>query len=282
MTRMTWPSAQLLLAFDRGHVAAAVIAGRRGSRRVRSLASAPLAGALEPSVAEPNVLDHAKVQGALRFVLDRVGGPAPALLLLPQSAARTVMVELPAGRDADEQARARLAPLLPYPAGEAVLQGMAVGPRRTLVAAVRRSVVAQYEELVARASVPVERVDLAHLAALSALQREPRAEPVSVDVVLGDDCTSFAGWRGGELRVFRTRLRDVGEDEAAWLRAEAFRTAALAGDAEPLVRVVGPGAAALIDELVARGGAARPGFGVASDVADAPAFEAAWLGAALT
>jgi hypothetical protein len=279
---MPWSRTQLLLAFDRGHVAAAVIAGGRGSRRVRSLASLALPdGALVPSVAEPNLVDAARVQDALRMVLHRVGGPAPALVLLPQSAARTAIVERAAGPEAHDQGRARLAPHLPYPAGEAVLQGVALAARRTLVAALRRQVVAQYEELVAALGVTVEGVDLAHLAALTALQREARSEPVSVDVVLGDDCTSFAGWGGSELRVFRTRLRS-GDEEAAWLHAEAVRTAALVADGDPVVRVVGPGAAALIDELVRRGGTARPGFGVDSDVADVHGFEAAWLGAALT
>jgi hypothetical protein len=279
---MAWSRTQLLLAFDRGHVAAAVISGGRGSRRVRSLASQALPeGVLVPSVAEPNLVDAARVTAGLRSVLDRVGGPAPALVLLPQSTARTALVERPRGTEADEHGRARLAPHLPYPPAEAVLQGVALAPRRTLVAAVRRRVVAQYEDLVAALGVKVEGVDLAHLAALSALQREARSEPVSVDVVLGDDCTSFAGWRAGELRVFRTRLRS-GDDEAAWLHAEAVRTAALVAEGEPVVRVVGPGAAALIEELVRRGGTARPGFGVESDVADVRGFEAAWLGAALS
>jgi hypothetical protein len=125
-------------------------------------------------------------------------------------------------------------------------------------------------------------VDLAPLAALSVLVKGAPREAAGVDVILGDAAYCLAATHGGTLRVLRNRRRDADEGEADRLRREVDRTAALAGNgAGPLrVRVVGPGARALIGELQRSGRAAGP-WDTAGDGLPAEAADLAWLAASL-
>ena len=280
---MAWSSAQQLVALDAAHAAVALVTGSRGSRRLTSLAVVPLApGVVTPGASAGNLADPARAEAALRAVLDRVGGPRSAVLLLPQTTCRTLVLDLPRGADVLEHGRFRLSGRLPYPVAEARVQAVPLGGTRHLVAAVRATVVEAYEVVARRAGVEVERVDLAHLAALAALQSDRPQEPLAVDVVLGDECASFVAWSDREVRVFRTRRRDTGaEAESDWIHAEALRTAAVVSTEMPSVRVVGRGAGSLLAHLSARGHAAFPGFTLRSDVEGASPLELAWLGAAL-
>src|SRR5207237_5951771 len=114
--------------------------------------------------------------------------------------------------------------------GEAGVDVLALPGGRALASAVRRVIVEGYEAAAEAAGLELERLDLAPLAALSALAREPRGTAVSVDVILGDRALSLAAWQGGVLHVFRTRRRQSGPREPLWLGREVDRTAVLAGN----------------------------------------------------
>jgi hypothetical protein len=223
------------------------------------------------------------VRSTLSKLVDALGGArGAATLVLPDGVARGLVFEAAPGVPPAEQARFKLAASLPYPAREALVEVRPLGGDRHLGVAIRRRVVEEYESLAQAAGLSVERVDLSATAALEGLLRL-RAEGDSVvDVVLGDTALSLLGHRAGALRVFRSRLRDLGPEEPDRLLGEVVRTATLAGDgAAPRVRIVGPGATALARELSSRGTRAEPGWraeglGVGFDAAELP-----WLGLAL-
>jgi hypothetical protein len=252
--------------------------GRRlGGVVRRELAS----GALVPAALQPNVRQPEEVREVLRAVAAELGGPLqPAIIVLPDGVARTILVDVPAGAEPREFARFRLVPQLPYPAGDAIIEVMPLGGRRVLAAAVRRDVVAEYEKLVAGAGLTQERIDLAPMAALALLRRRRGAEP-HIDVVLGEAAFSMALVGEGTTLAWRTRRRDPGPDEPERLALEIERTALLGGSAlRPSVRVVGPGARRLAEAWTARGVTVKPGWGEMARLAARDAEELAWLGAA--
>jgi hypothetical protein len=201
--------------------------------------------------------------------------------VLPEGVARTVLLE-PGGSPPLEYARFRLAPGLPYPEAEAIVDVLPTAGGRFLASAVRRSVVESYERLAAAMGLVEERIDLSHLAALGELLRREGSGEGSIDVVLGDTAVSLAASRRGGLRVFRTRRRDPGPDEVERLTLEVDRTADLAGEGfAAQVRVVGAGATDLVRELSFRGRAAVLGWHVSHDGLLVEPAELAWLGGAL-
>ena len=274
---------RVLVALDQSGVAAAAVSGALSAPRIRSFACAPLGpGALRPGPLDPNLARPREVEEALAQVAREVeGGRGPVSLILPEGVARTVLLDVLPGVDARDFARYRLAPGLPYGGEEAVVDVLALPGGRALASAVRRVIVEGYEAAAEAAGLELERLDLAPLAALSALAREPRGTAPSVDVILGDHALSLAAWHGDLLRVFRTRLRDAGAGEAAWLAREIDRTAAQAGNGgEPRLRVVGPGAAALRRAWRDGGRDAEPGWSADGGL-PVDAAELAWLGGAL-
>jgi Tfp pilus assembly PilM family ATPase len=272
-----------VVAFDASGVAGATLTRSLSGWRVRALAQVPLGeGALSPSPFERNVARSADVRTALREVaqtldLDRT----PVCLVLPDGVARIVSIDLPGEVTAAAYARYRLAPTLPYPADEAMVEVMPIGPRRVLAAAARRAVLHEYEEVAAEAGLVQQRVDLAPLAALAALG-ERRAEASVVDLVLGDAAFSMAARDERGVAVFRNRRRDRGPGEPSRLRDEADRTAALAGQRQAArLRVVGAGAGSILRELALCGVAADAGWRLPGESLPAQGLEMAWLGAAL-
>jgi hypothetical protein len=284
MNPMTWLGAKLVVAFDAGSVSGATLSRRFGAWRLKHLSRVLLErGALVPSPVEANLVRRDEVQEALARVLGELGGAgSAATLILPDGLARAQVFDTPQGVEPGEYARFRLAPGLPFPAGEAVVDAQPLGRQRCLGVAVRRGVVESYEALAAAVRLDVERVDLAPIAALAGLLRTAGREPSTVDLILGDAALSLAAWKDGALRVFRSRRRDSGADEAARLGDEATRTATLAGDgAMPRVRVVGPGATALVQELRSLGARAEPGWAAFGDALPCAAADVPWLGLAL-
>jgi hypothetical protein len=270
-----------MVAFDRSGVAGALAASGLGARRLRAFAQAPLpAGALSPSPFDSNLADPAAVRAALSRVREALApGEAEACLLLPAGVARVALLEVPPATKAEGYARFRLASALPYPVAEAVVDMMPVGPGRVVAAAVRRSVVQEYEKAAEAAGFRQSRLDLAPLAALSGLLREDTGGARTVDVILGDAAVTLAAHAGGQLRACRTRWRVPGAGEPSWLAAEARRTAGLAGaGGEPRLRVVGPGASALVHAWTAAGLAAAPGWVLEGQGLPLAAAELSWLG----
>ncbi|PYQ43333.1 MAG: hypothetical protein DMF77_10245 [Acidobacteria bacterium] len=275
--------ARVLVAIDATGVAGASVSGGPGTPRIRSFARAPLSpGALVPGPFDPNVVGGPEVQRALSEVAAGMAdGRGPVALILPGGVARTALLDVPAGVTAREFARYRITAGLPYAPDEALVDVLPLHGGRVLAAAVRRSVIEGYEAVAAAAGLDLERLDLAPLAALSALAREPRGTAVSVDVILGDRALSLAAWQGGVLHVFRTRRRQSGPREPLWLGREVDRTAVLAGNGSaPRIRAVGPGAVALLRAWQEEGRAGEPGWR-AEGTLPVEATELAWLGAAL-
>jgi hypothetical protein len=273
---------RLLLAFDASTVSAGRVSwGGTGPRlEACSLLHLP-PGALLPSPVDANLASPEEVRGALRELRRGLGNPdRGATLVLPAGVARTALLDPPAGARPQEYAQFRLTQGLPYPASEAMVDVMALGHGRFLGAAVRRPIVAEYEEAASAAGWRQERLDLLPLAALDGLLRRPPEGGAGVDVILGDVSLSLAAYRDGGLRAFRSRLRDPDVDEAARVQAEAERTASAVGLESPRVRVVGPGARAMIHALGFRGLTASAGWDAPVTGLPLESCELAWLGAA--
>jgi hypothetical protein len=274
-----------VLAFDADSVSAALV--RRGLRTTRavSLSSARLSdGALVPSSLVGNLHDPEGVRQAVREALDSLGQGHPRVtLVLPHGVARLAVLEVPRGQRALEYARFRFGTTLPYPVAEAMVDCVPLEDGRILAAAVRREVVAAYEEVAASAGIAGARVDLAPLAAAAAAGPIARRFPAAtVFLVLGDAAASFLAYDRGRFRGLRTRRRDRegGEIDRLWL--EALRTATEAGlFGEPELLVAGSGARAVVDSWAAAGRDARllsllPEGGPLHEAAVRP-----WLAAAL-
>ena len=274
---------QALVAFDASGVAGAVVSQALGARRLKAFAQAPLpAGALSPSPFEPNLADPVAVRAALSRVKQALDlGETGVCLLLPAGVARTVLMEVPSGSEAEGYARFRLASALPYPAAEAVVDFMPTGPGRVVAAAVRRSVVQGYEKIVEAAGLRQSRLDLSPLMAVGGLLRDSAGGARTVDVILGDVAVTLSAHAGGALRAYRTRWRDPGRDEARWLADEARRTADLAGAGAIRLRAVGPGASAFVQAWTTAGLDAAPGWTLEGHGLPLAAAELCWLGGAL-
>ena len=163
--------------------------------------------------------------------------------MLPHGVARMAVLDLPAGPEPGEYARFRLAASVPYPASDAVVDFLPLERGRILAAAVRREVVAEYEDAAAAAGIARGRVDLAPLAAASGAAHLRGFEAATVFLVLGDVACSLLAYEGGRLLAVRTRRRDRNRGEAERLRLDALRTAAAAGlFGEPELVVAGSGA----------------------------------------
>jgi hypothetical protein len=217
------------------------------------------AGALEPSPTEANLRQPALARTALQELQLRLGRPPRVTLVLPLGLARASLIDPPEGTLPRDFARFRLGPTLPYPADEAVLDTLPAGGTRCLGAAVRRGVVAEYEELAAACRVSVERVDVAPLPAIAArLAQRPAA---AVDVFLGDGAFAVAAHAEGRLLAFHTRFRVPGGDADAEriARVVASTARALPGPVAPRVLVIGGSSHEVASALAGRGHLAAAG-----------------------
>jgi hypothetical protein len=277
---------KILLAFDAGSVQGARLEQGLRSRRFTAFSRRSLeAGALRPLPLETNVVRAEEVRQAARAVVMELQGVGkPGILVLPDGVARLALLDVPAGTDPRDYARFRLGPQLPYPAGEAIVDASLLGSGRCIAAAVRRDIAAEYEALAEAAGLPPERVDLSPLAAIAVLAAERRREPpaASMDVVLGEAAFSMALFGGNAALALRNRRRDPGPHDADRIGGEVERTALLgAAGAAPRVRVVGPGARRVAEDLRASGLDARAGWGEIPNVSLSDSEELAWLGAGL-
>ena len=90
---------------------------QRGLRRgeVGTAERVPLeAGALVPDPVETSLRNPVAVKAALVELLERLGRPARATLVLPMGVARFALLDPPAQTDARDFARFRLGPTLPF------------------------------------------------------------------------------------------------------------------------------------------------------------------------
>lgn len=267
--------ARLVVAFDASGVSGARLARAFTRPRLRAFARIELPpGALTPSALGPNLLRPDAVGEALETLRRRLGSGAGATLVLPDGVARVLLFDTPEGSDDRDYVRFRLAASLPYSADEGTFDVLRLGRGRVLGAAVRRSVVAEFEQAAALAGFAQERVDLAPLVAVAGL----RQCATGVHVILGDAALSLATFQGARLAAFRTRRREPGPGEAQRLMEEAERSA-LVGGGDGAVTFVGPGARGLVQELVAAGRPVSLGPGAENAPVDA---EPAWLAGVLS
>jgi hypothetical protein len=251
---MAWLTTRAILAMDASAVEGALVQRGVSGPTLRSSARVALPdGALRPSPFDPNILRREAVSAALLELRNALDGLDRVTLVMPQGTARLVLLEVPAGMEGREYARFRLSSALPFPVTEAVVDVLPLGGGRALAAAVRKDVVAGYEEVAAEAGLAPERVDLLPLCAVGARLRERPA--ASLDVTLGDTAYSLALYEGGELAALRTRWRDTAAGEALRIGQEAQRTMGLgAGSAvSPRIRVSGAGRGELLGALAAHG-----------------------------
>lgn len=177
-------------------------------------------GALEVSLARPNVTDPGTFRVALRAVLERVGALAggDVSLVLPDPAVRLALVPAEGLRgrrgDAEETIRFRLHKALPFDVRSARLAWAATRGEQALVAVVPEEVVRGYEEALESLDFRPGLVEAASLALLSAAE----AEPVSGDRLLvnwDEGYVSFVLTRGGQPLLLRTLPGDAGRDAVA-------------------------------------------------------------------
>ncbi len=262
----------VFVAFDARAVSAAAVGRPMGGVRLSGFAREPLApAALSPSAAGRNLARADEVREALRRALQRLGhGGGRVTLVLPDGVARLALVTLAADADARDYVGFRLAGSLPWPAADGLVEVLPVGRGRVIGAAVRRATVAEYEQLAASAGLETDRVHLAPLLALAGVARARDA----VHVMLGDAAVSLVAVGDGAVAAFRSRRRDVAEDEVARLLDEATRTARLAGDGASAPRLVfsGSDATRLCAQAEAEAAAGVAGAGEWPEAADA-----AWL-----
>ena len=274
------------MALDAASVTGAVVSWSSGGPRVEALARVLLVpGALAPSPMEPNLPRLDEVREALASVRRSLGvNGRPATLILPEGVARIALLEIPSGLPIREYARFRLGQGLPYPSGEAVVDALPIAGRRFLCGAVRRDVVEGYETAARTSGFNLDQVNLASLAAVSGLRTQITPGGAGIAVILGDVAVSLAVFDGGSLALFRTRRRDPGSEEGAWLRQEMLRTSALAGVSGdvPKIAVVGSGAAGLTRQLAELGCPVELAWPPSRRSLQAEAAELAWLGAALS
>jgi hypothetical protein len=271
-----------VIAFDASGVSGALLGWTFGGMRLRAFSRAELSpGALVPSALEPNVASLPEVRDAVaRVAAELRVGRARVTVMAPQGVARLLLLDLPAGVDPLEFARYRFSDL-PFPASEAVVDVLPVRGGRAVAAAMRRSVVEDYEAVVAGAGLEQERLDITSLAALGGLLKDSAGGDLVLDVILGDVAFAMAAHRDGVLSALRHRRRDRRDGEAERLHAEAERTAALAGAPVGRLRVVGTGARALLRQWAAAGLPAAAGWDAEGAGPHHDAAELPWLGALL-
>lgn len=256
---MSWLGGRTIVALDAsGLTGAGLLRGlRRG--QVRTAVRVPLEpGALVPDPVESSLKHPATVKGALQELLDRLGRPPRATLVLPMGLARLALLHPPPQTEAREYARFRLGPTLPFASEDAIVDVLPAGRSGVLAAAVRREVVAAYEDLAASCGLGLERIDLMPLAAVAA--RRASGPASALDVILGDVAFAVSLHEQGELRAFHLRWRDPGPADHGRIARVVERAGRDQGGAvAPRVLVLGEGGRELAEALVARGQPAQAG-----------------------
>jgi hypothetical protein len=173
------------------------------------------AGAIEVSLARPNVIDPEAFRGALHAVLERVGALSggDVSLVLPDPAVRLALVPSEGlrarRRDAAETIRFRLHKALPFDVRSARLAWAPPREEQALVAVAPDEVVRGYEEALESLGFRPGLVEAASLALLSAAETGPGDR---VLVNWDEGYVSFVLTRAGQPLLLRTLPGDVGRD----------------------------------------------------------------------
>jgi Tfp pilus assembly PilM family ATPase len=200
--------------------AVAVVRLARDGARVALAAAAAVelgAGALEPSLIKPNVVDPEALRAALRAAFERAGALSggPVSLVVPDPAVRLTL--MPAadlrGRRAEveETVRFRLHKALPadFDVRAARLAWRAVSADELLVAVARDEVIRPYEDALASLGFEAGLVEPASLA-LSTLDGGEPGDAESLLVNWDHGYVSFQVRRGERPLLIRTLPREDG------------------------------------------------------------------------
>jgi hypothetical protein len=216
------PTLPLVAVEVRPRALAAVRLAREG-RGLALGAAAALdlpAGALEVSLARPNVADPEAFRGALRAALERVGALSggDVSLVLPDPAVRVALVPAEGlrGRRSDAEAtiRFRLHKALPFDVRTARLAWAAPRGEQALVAVASEEVLRGYEDALESLGFRPGLVEPASLALLSAVESEPAAGDRLL-VNWDEGYVSFVLTRGGQPLLLRTLPGDAGREAVA-------------------------------------------------------------------
>jgi len=173
------------------------------------------AGALEVSLARPNVIDPEAFRGALRAVLERVGALSggDVSLVLPDPAVRLALVPSEGlrarRRDAAETIRFRLHKALPFDVRAARLAWAPPREEQALVAVAPDEIVRGYEDALESLGFHPGLVEAASLALLTAAETGPGDR---VLVNWDEGYVSFVLTRDGQPLLLRTLTGDAGRD----------------------------------------------------------------------
>jgi hypothetical protein len=209
------PAPEAALEIGSQRVAAAVVETQGGRSVIAKYAFEALPpGALTPSLIGPNVAGKDAVVDTIRRVLDEVGRPRRVGLILPDPVAKISLIrfaQLPARhQDLDQLVRWQVRKAAPFPIDEAQVSHVAgiraEDGQEFIVSVARRSVVEEYEGVVAAAGAHAGVVDISTFNVINAVlagTAPPAADWLLVHVA--SDYTSIAILRGQHLIFFRSR-----------------------------------------------------------------------------
>ena len=198
-------------------VSVAVLGSRGADATIDAFAVAPLpAGAVVPSLSQPNVVDGAAVAAALRTACESLGQrPRRAALIIPDLAARVSLVrfeQLPARReDLEQLIRWQVKKSLPFALEDACVTqspGVRLGAGGEFITvAARRGTIREYEGVCDAAGIYAGIVDLSTLSLVNLYLAggNPDGRGDSLIVHMRPEYTSIAIVRGTDLIFFRTR-----------------------------------------------------------------------------
>ena len=256
---VSWLGGHTIVALDAsGLTGVGLLRGLR-RREVRTAVRVPLEpGALVPDPVESSLKHPPAVKEALLELLGRLGRPPRATLVLPMGLARLALLDPPPQTEAREYARFRLGPTLPFASEDAIVDVLPAGRSRVLAAAIRREVVAAYEDLAASCGLGLERIDLMPLRAVAA--RRVSGPGSGLDVILGDRAFAVLLHEQEEIQAFHLRWREPGPaDHGRIVRVVEQTGRDHGGAVAPRVLVLGEGGRELAEALLARGRPAQAG-----------------------
>lgn len=203
-------------------VSVAALGARGDGAVIRSYGIEPLPpGAVQPSLAGPNIANRAPVVAALQAACEKAGiRPRRVALVIPDPVARVSLVpfeNVPASRDDfDQLLQWQLKKSSPFPIEDAVIThsaGVARGSGREFVVEVaRRDAVREYEAVCEEAGMHAGLVDLSTVSVINLFLSDATAPSGDWLVVhMRPSYTSIALLRGPDLIFFRTRAE--GEEE---------------------------------------------------------------------
>ncbi|MCA1583732.1 MAG: pilus assembly protein PilM [Acidobacteria bacterium] len=205
------------LGIDSGHVAGVRLGVRGGQSVVTAFARALLpAEAVVPSLNASNIADPSLVAGAVRRVIDEVGGrPRRIALIVPDALVKVSLLKfekVPSrAADLDELVRWQVKKTAPFPIEQGRIsytpgQPTADGGQEFIVTVARQDLIQQYEQACEAAGLHVGLVDVASFNVINGVvagAAAPTGDWLLVYIAPG--YTTLAVVRHGHLIFFRNR-----------------------------------------------------------------------------